>query len=126
MTTTVTFKYDSEMSRAYWSYGDLYTFRARRVEPAKVKRNGWELVIKLTTETAGIKHTIGQPDVAAIRVDTLGDARLIAAQFLDMVPTQGAISQYSCQRLLDNAAGEVYGRQAAAVVAEYDRINAKS
>ncbi|URM86543.1 hypothetical protein PBI_HILLTOPFARM_105 [Mycobacterium phage Hilltopfarm] len=114
-----------ELSNAYWHQGQLYAFRARRVAPAKVKRNGWELVIKHVTVTAGVRHTIGQPDIATVYVDTLTDAKMIAAQFLKLVPADEVISTYRTQDVLVSAERQVYDQISNAVVAQWDKVNAR-
>ncbi|MCC9181115.1 hypothetical protein [Mycolicibacterium mageritense] len=117
-TTAMTWKYDSEMSRAYWADTELYTFRIRKATNAK--RDGWEVAIKHTLTTAGVRHSLGQPDIAAEMIDGLKMGKRVVAHFLDIVPDGEPVSPYTAKRALEQALSRVYDEDSRAIVAAYD------
>lgn len=84
-TTPLTFKKQPVKGLGvYWGHSDDHAYRIMRDE----KRKGgyhWLLDARTLIETAGVKHSLGQPIIAQTLCDSFAEAKRVAAKAVELL-----------------------------------------
>ncbi|MGD9622297.1 MAG: hypothetical protein AB7G47_19910 [Mycolicibacterium sp.] len=111
---TGSLRFRRQCAGCYWTQTDRHSIRLLHVvDPtARLGRvNYWEVSIRETIETAGVKHALGQPICAHIGADTYAEAKRVAHRFTQIVGDTPAALLVT---ILRRAAGDVVEQDLAA------------
>jgi hypothetical protein len=103
----------------HFARDDKWEYMVRRRNDAG---SGWVLRIRELVEIAGIKHAVGQPDIATTTADTMREAKAYAQEYHDLGDDyrsrdHGYVSRLSCaqrtvvQRGIDRLRAEIDAMQ---------------
>lgn len=116
------FKRDNRVSGTYWAESERFQLRI-----LKEKYEGkvhWLLDVRELTDTAGVRHAVGQPVIARTDCEKLAEAKRVAARFVELAEDT---STYGLESVLSRAATQIVEEDIAEIQAspEYQRAMAR-